>query len=162
MYWKRAAYRQLNISPDLDGSDADPEDRRVGPKFLFEFEQKRKELEKALAESKEEGDLEKAIRASQGEGEIANAKVEGESSNVVAKAAAEATSEKAIGESEEATAESGEDAEQDRLEENETSAMATDADYQTRDTIVSAHEGTDINRLDDLVEDLMNPLQRNP
>lgn len=96
MYWKRAAYRQLNLSPDLDGSDADAEDRRVGPKFLFDFEQKRKDLEQALAESKEEDDVEKAIQASQVEGETADAKAEGESSNGVAEASAEFTSENAM------------------------------------------------------------------
>jgi len=65
MYWKRAAFRQLNTSPDIDGS-VDP-DRRVGPRFLWEFEQKRRDEEKEAADKKEVEDVEKAIQASQGE-----------------------------------------------------------------------------------------------
>ena len=61
MYWGRAAYRQLNLSPDLHESEADPKDARIGPKYLFEFEQQRKELGKALVESKEEHDVDHAI-----------------------------------------------------------------------------------------------------
>lgn len=37
MYWGRAAHRPLNIRPDID--DYDIQDERIGPKFLWEFEQ---------------------------------------------------------------------------------------------------------------------------
>ena len=40
MYWGRAAHRPLNIRPDIDGDDI--EDERIGPKFLWEFEQAKK------------------------------------------------------------------------------------------------------------------------
>jgi hypothetical protein len=36
MYWKRAAHRPLNIMPDVDDEDIDEE--RMGPKFLREYE----------------------------------------------------------------------------------------------------------------------------
>ena len=46
MYWKRAAERPLNISPDLDLEGATDEYiRRVGPKFLRLFEEERGESE---------------------------------------------------------------------------------------------------------------------
>lgn len=51
-YWKRAAFRQLNLCPDLDGEDADDSDDRVGPRFLWEFEETRK---KAVAEGMPNG-----------------------------------------------------------------------------------------------------------
>lgn len=78
MYWQRAAYRQLNFSPDLHDSEADPEDARVGPKFLFQFERQRKELEKASAASKEEWDNELAIQAVQSGGQTGGMKAKGE------------------------------------------------------------------------------------
>ena len=44
MYWGRAAHRPLNIRPDIN--DDDIGDERIGPKFLWEFEQAKKEREK--------------------------------------------------------------------------------------------------------------------
>lgn len=41
MYWGRAAHRPLNIRPDIDDEDVDEE--RIGPKFLREFEQSKKD-----------------------------------------------------------------------------------------------------------------------
>lgn len=41
MYWERAAHRPLNIRPDVDDEDIDKE--RMGPKFLREFEQSKRE-----------------------------------------------------------------------------------------------------------------------
>jgi hypothetical protein len=44
MYWERAAHRPVNIRPDID--DDDIGDERIGSKFLWEFEQAKKEREK--------------------------------------------------------------------------------------------------------------------
>jgi hypothetical protein len=43
MYWGRAAHRPLNIRPDLDDYEADVDYKTIGPKFLWEFEQNKKE-----------------------------------------------------------------------------------------------------------------------
>jgi hypothetical protein len=40
MYWSRAAFRPLDIAPDVDPED---EDAVRGPKFLRDFEEKRRE-----------------------------------------------------------------------------------------------------------------------
>ncbi len=57
--------RPLNIRPDLSDHEADENDRRIGPKFLWDFEQEQKKLKKAILDSKEEHDVQKALRASQ-------------------------------------------------------------------------------------------------
>lgn len=49
MYWTRAAFRPLNISPDVEPGD---EDAVQGPRFLKEFEKKRRE-EAATSEEEE-------------------------------------------------------------------------------------------------------------
>jgi hypothetical protein len=46
MYWGRAAHRPLNIRPDIN--DDDIEDERIGPKFLWEFEQAKKAQEQIV------------------------------------------------------------------------------------------------------------------
>jgi hypothetical protein len=51
MFWARAAHRPLNIPPDLDEEDADEADERLGPKFLWDFEQKQKAEDKAREEA---------------------------------------------------------------------------------------------------------------
>ena len=43
-YWSRAIHRQLNIAPEVENADQD--DLRIGPKFLREFELKRKSFSK--------------------------------------------------------------------------------------------------------------------
>jgi hypothetical protein len=40
MYWGRAAHRALNIRPDIDDDEID---ERIGPRFLREFEQSKRE-----------------------------------------------------------------------------------------------------------------------
>jgi hypothetical protein len=40
MYWSRAAFRPLDIAPEVDSED---EDAVRGPRFLREFEKKRRE-----------------------------------------------------------------------------------------------------------------------
>jgi hypothetical protein len=51
MFWARAARRSLHIPPDLDEEDADETDKRIGPKFLWDFEQKQKAEDKAREEA---------------------------------------------------------------------------------------------------------------
>lgn len=51
MYWDRAAHRPLNIRPDIDDDDID--DERIGPKYLREFEQLKKNQEQDKLETAE-------------------------------------------------------------------------------------------------------------
>jgi hypothetical protein len=43
-YWSRAIHRQLNIAPEVENADQD--ELRIGPKFLREYELKRKRFSK--------------------------------------------------------------------------------------------------------------------
>lgn len=61
MYWSRAAFRPLNIEPEVDPED---EDVVCGPRFLREFEAKRRE-EAVMKKDDEEssvGQLPKPLR----------------------------------------------------------------------------------------------------
>jgi hypothetical protein len=51
MYWSRATFRPLNLAPDVESDD---EDGLRGPKFLRDFEKKRREeakVKKDVAET---------------------------------------------------------------------------------------------------------------
>ncbi|KAF4628294.1 hypothetical protein G7Y89_g9860 [Cudoniella acicularis] len=52
-FWRRAAFRSLNLRPDLE--DVDDSDRSIGPKFLRDFEEERN-LAAADAEEEQEED----------------------------------------------------------------------------------------------------------
>lgn len=67
MFWERAAHRQLNLSPDIHENEADLKDPNIGPRFLFNFERKRKQSEKTLQESTEQRHDEEALQFGQGE-----------------------------------------------------------------------------------------------
>jgi hypothetical protein len=55
-FWRRAAERSLNLRPDLE--IADESDHSIGPKFLREFEQKRKTMEVAKMDPDAESEQE--------------------------------------------------------------------------------------------------------
>jgi hypothetical protein len=51
MYWERAAHRPLNIRPDVE---EDVDEERIGPKFLREFEQAKREETHQKPEARDE------------------------------------------------------------------------------------------------------------
>jgi len=55
------------LAPDLGEREANVDDERIGPKFLWEWEMQRRELEGVLEESRVEVETEKAIKESEGE-----------------------------------------------------------------------------------------------
>jgi hypothetical protein len=68
LFWRRAAGRQLNIAPSIGDGQADPEDGRIGVRWLFEYERERAEAERVEAErvEAEQHDAEEALDPSGG------------------------------------------------------------------------------------------------
>ena len=60
MYWEQAAHRPLNIRPDVEDELVDEE--RMGPKFLRDFEQAKRDRERKSSVADAEGNGETTVK----------------------------------------------------------------------------------------------------